>query len=95
MVGLGNGHIRKHLTKIGEPQKYSWGTEKKKKKKSTAIAAKTRLNETANRPHMFCFTCICLSEVADTFSFKQTERGGFMYASNILNLNPVQAIIPL
>ena len=29
-----NGHIRKNLTqKNGEPQRYSWGTQKKKKKK--------------------------------------------------------------
>ena len=32
MVGLKNGHIRKNLTKNGEPQRYSWGTQKKKKK---------------------------------------------------------------
>ena len=32
MVGLGNGHIRKNLTKNGEPQRSSWGTQKKKKK---------------------------------------------------------------
>ena len=29
MVGLKNGHIRKSLTKNGEPQRYSWGTKKK------------------------------------------------------------------
>ena len=28
-----NSHIRKNLTKNGEPQRYSWGTQKKKKKK--------------------------------------------------------------
>ena len=33
MVGLKNGHIRKNLTQSGEPQRYSWGTQKKKKKK--------------------------------------------------------------
>ena len=33
MVGLKNGHIRKNLTQSGEPQRYSWGTPKKKKKK--------------------------------------------------------------
>ena len=31
MVGLKNGHIRKNLTQSGEPQRYSWGTQKKKK----------------------------------------------------------------
>ena len=30
MVGLRNGHIRKNLTQKGEPQRYSWGTQKKK-----------------------------------------------------------------
>ena len=33
MVGLKNGHIRKNLKKKekgGEPQRYSWGTQKKK-----------------------------------------------------------------
>ena len=30
MVGLKkNGHIRKNLTQSGEPQRYSWGTQKK------------------------------------------------------------------
>ena len=29
-----NGHIRKNLTKNCEPQRYSWGTQKKKKKRS-------------------------------------------------------------
>ena len=33
MVGLGNGHIHKNLTKNGEPQRSSWGMQKKKKKK--------------------------------------------------------------
>ena len=33
MVGLGNGHIHKNLTKNGEPQRLSWGMQKKKKKK--------------------------------------------------------------
>ena len=32
MVGLKNGHIRKNLTQNGETQRYSWGTQKKKKK---------------------------------------------------------------
>ena len=30
MVGLEDGHIRKHLTQNGEPQGFSWGTQKKK-----------------------------------------------------------------
>ena len=33
IFGLKNGHIRKNLTQSGEPQRYSWGTQKKKKKK--------------------------------------------------------------
>ena len=33
MVGLKNGHIHKNLTQNGEPQKSSWGVQKKKKKK--------------------------------------------------------------
>ena len=36
MVALKNGHIRKNLTKNGEPQRYSWGTQKKKEKKISA-----------------------------------------------------------
>ena len=32
MVGLRNGQIRKNLTQNGEPQRYSWGTQKKKRK---------------------------------------------------------------
>ena len=32
MVGLKNGHIHKNLTKNGEPQRYSWWTQKTKKK---------------------------------------------------------------
>ena len=32
MVGFINGHICKNLTQNGEPQRYSWGTQKKKKK---------------------------------------------------------------
>ena len=28
MAGLKNGHIRKNLTQSGEPQRYSWGTQK-------------------------------------------------------------------
>ena len=34
MVGFKNGHTRKNLTQNGEPQRYSWDTQKKKKKKS-------------------------------------------------------------
>ena len=30
MVGLKNSHIHKHLTQNCEPQRYSWGTQKKK-----------------------------------------------------------------
>ena len=38
MIGLKNGHIRKNLTpKSGEPQRYSWGTQKKKKKKKSNL----------------------------------------------------------
>ena len=37
MVGLKNGHISKNLTQSGEPQRYSWGTQKKKKKKKKKI----------------------------------------------------------
>ena len=33
MVGLKNSHIHKNLTHNGEPQRYSWGTQKKKKKR--------------------------------------------------------------
>ena len=32
MIGLQNGHICKYLTQNGEPQRSSWGTQKKKKK---------------------------------------------------------------
>ena len=32
MVGLKNGHIHTNFTPNGEPQRYSWGTQKKKKK---------------------------------------------------------------
>ena len=28
-----NGHIRKNLSQNGEPQRYSWGRQKKKKKR--------------------------------------------------------------
>ena len=35
MVWLENGHIRKNLTQSGEPQRYSWGTQQKKKKKKS------------------------------------------------------------
>ena len=31
MVGLKNGHICKNLTKNGEPQRYSWGMQMKKR----------------------------------------------------------------
>ena len=34
-----NGHIRKNLTQSGEPQRYSWGTQKKKKKKKKSHAS--------------------------------------------------------
>ena len=30
---LKNGHIHKNLTQDGEPQRYGWGVQKKKKKK--------------------------------------------------------------
>ena len=33
MVGLKNDHIRNNLTQNGEPQRYSWEMQKKKKKK--------------------------------------------------------------
>ena len=33
MVELNNGHICKNLTQNGEPQKYSWGMQKKKEEK--------------------------------------------------------------
>ena len=36
-----NGHIRKKLTQNGEPQRSSWGTPKKKKKKICEIASTT------------------------------------------------------
>ena len=32
MDGLENGQVCKNLTQIGEPQRYSWGTQKNKKK---------------------------------------------------------------
>ena len=35
MAGLKNGHIRKNLTQSGEPQRYSWGTQKKTKQNKT------------------------------------------------------------
>ena len=42
MDGLKNGHILKNLTDNGEPQRYSWGTQKKQRncgtqKKKAAI----------------------------------------------------------
>ena len=37
MVGLKNGHIRKNLTQSGEHQRYSWGTQKKKKQKKNQL----------------------------------------------------------
>ena len=36
MVGLKNGHIRKNLTQNVEPQRYNWGTQKKKKNRVRA-----------------------------------------------------------
>ena len=45
MVGLKNGHIGKNLTQNGEPQRYSWGTQKKKKKRTTeSRKAKVEMN---------------------------------------------------
>ena len=38
MVGLKNGHIRKNLTQSGEPQRYSWGTKKKKMLSASVIS---------------------------------------------------------
>ena len=35
-----NGHIRKNLTRNGEPQRYSWVTQKKKKKDWTPVSSK-------------------------------------------------------
>ena len=32
-----NGHIHKNLTESGEAQKYSWGTNKKKKKVQNSV----------------------------------------------------------
>ena len=37
MVGLRNGHIRKNLTQKGEPRRYSWKTQKKKKKSMDSL----------------------------------------------------------
>ena len=37
MVGLKNEHICKNLTQSGEPQRYSWGTQKRKKKSTRAF----------------------------------------------------------
>ena len=34
---LKNGHIRKNLTQNGEPERYSWGMQKKKKLYITTI----------------------------------------------------------
>ena len=35
IIGLRNGQICKHLIRDGEPPRYSWRTQKKKKKKET------------------------------------------------------------
>ena len=32
-----NGHIRKNLTQNGEPQRYSWGVQKKKKTEALSL----------------------------------------------------------
>ena len=42
MVGLKNGHICKNLTQNGDPQRSSWGVQKKKKKKKKKSNTKTR-----------------------------------------------------
>ena len=42
MIGLKNGHVRKNLTQIGEPQRYNLDTEKKNKKKKNHGASHTR-----------------------------------------------------
>ena len=37
MVGFKNGHIHKNLTENCDPQRSSWGTQKKKKKKMLVL----------------------------------------------------------
>ena len=39
-----NGHIRKNLTNNGEPQRYRWGTQKKKKKRSIYWSSSSPVN---------------------------------------------------
>ena len=52
MVRLKNGHVRKNLTQNGEPQRYSWGTQKKKRECN--LRRRDYLFE-----HDFCIWC-CL-----------------------------------
>ena len=41
-----NGHICKNLTQNGEPQRYSWGTQKKKKNLLMISANKVKIDAT-------------------------------------------------
>ena len=46
-LDLKNGHIHKNLTQNGEPQRYSWGMQKKKKEKKKEC---TRRKRNSHRP---------------------------------------------
>ena len=62
-VGLKNGHIRKMFTQNGEPQSYSWGTQKKKKYRLLSAT------QTVTDTHVHVPTMQCLNELGVTRRF--------------------------
>ena len=82
MVGLKNGHIRKNLTQNGEPQRYSWGTQKERKNKHTDSGA-INISSSENDNHMVVDVLakqVCQSTVGHVLLLKQQynriiERG--------------------
>ena len=57
VVGLKNGHIRKSLTQNGEPQRHSWGTQKKEK--DMQCGERRRRRKTCNVVTVLTQCCCC------------------------------------
>ena len=83
MVGLKNGHIRKNLS--GEPQRYSWGTKKKKKKNSK------RLHSMGCK--MYCLFKMSKSNASNKWfeSIKWAQLSSFLPALKYTSIFPARS----
>ena len=60
MVGLKNGHIRTNLTQNGGPQRYSWGTRRRRRVLQAIVAVRTSSADggVCRRRHITGHVCV-------------------------------------